>query len=116
MARPLSAILLLQLMGEVVVRATGLPVPGPVLGMVGLLAVLFARPATMARVSPIADGLLRHLSVLFVPAGVGVVGHVAGLGRDGPALFVALVVSTALAIAAGAATFAAVARLLERRE
>ena len=64
---------------------------------------------------PTAQGLLAHLSLLFVPAGVGVVAQIGVLGAHGGALLAALVISTVLAIAAGALTFVAVARLMGRR-
>ncbi|NPC98510.1 CidA/LrgA family protein [Nocardioides sp. zg-DK7169] len=72
-----------QLVGEVVVRLTDLPVPGPVVGMAVLLVLLQVRrsgdDATVVRA---ADGLLRHLQLLFVPAGVGVVAYLAVIRDD----------------------------------
>ncbi|MFC2970058.1 CidA/LrgA family protein [Acidimangrovimonas pyrenivorans] len=108
----LTVILLCQLAGEVAARALGLPLPGPVIGMALLLAALVLSPRLVARVRPVAQGILGNLSLLFVPAGVGVVGHLGVLTREGPALLVALVLSTVLAIAVGALVFAAVARLV----
>jgi holin-like protein len=58
----------------------------------------------------VAETLLGHLSLLFVPAGVGIVGHLDRLGGHGPALMLAIVVSTVLAITVGALVFSAVAR------
>src|ERR1700736_2497870 len=82
MIASLSLILLCQLIGEVAVRALVVPVPGPVIGLVLLLLLLLARDRfpTFAR-GPLANdgvesasrGLLANLSLLFVPAGVGVV-------------------------------------------
>lgn len=111
MIRALSVILLCQLAGEAGARALVLPVPGPVLGL-AILWVLISASAPLADlVRPVGEGLLRHLSLLFVPAGVGVVGHLATLGPQAGALGVAIVVSTALAIAAGALAFVLVAKL-----
>jgi len=63
-----------QLVGEVLVRVTGAPLPGPVAGMVVLLVVLSVRrPRPDAPVLRAADSLLTHLQLLFVPVGVGVV-------------------------------------------
>lgn len=59
--------------GEVVSAALDLPVPGPVLGLLLLLVLLQVQPEP--RAEPVADGLLRLLPLLFVPAGVGVVEH-----------------------------------------
>lgn len=52
-------------------RALTLPVPGPVVGMMLLLALMLMRAPLPAMVEETADGLLKHLSLLFVPAGVG---------------------------------------------
>jgi len=107
----IAALLGFQLLGEVLARALVLPLPGPVIGMALMLAAFLIRPAFARRILPTAQGLLRHLSLLFVPAGVGVIGHADALGRSGPALMLALVLSTVLALAAGALTFVALARL-----
>lgn len=106
-----TILLLFQLAGEVMARGLGLSIPGPVLGLAGLFALLLARPSLATRMSKTANGLLAHLSLLFVPAGVGVVGHLGTFGSDGPALLAALVGSTVLAILAAVAAFLAVARL-----
>jgi holin-like protein len=111
MLHALALILLCQLAGEAVTRASGLPLPGPVLGMGVMLILLAASRRVQAVVIPVGEGLLRHLSLLFVPAGVGVVGHLQTLGSQAFALGVAILVSTALAIAAGAVAFVLVARL-----
>lgn len=110
MLHALLLILACQLVGETAARATGLPLPGPVLGMILLLALMIAFPRIMAVIRPVAQGILGHLSLLFVPAGVGVVGHITTLGGQTLALLAAILVSTLLAIAVGAITFAAVAR------
>lgn len=109
---PALALLLgFQLAGEVTARGLGLTVPGPVLGMAFLLAALVLVPRLADTVRGAATGLLQHLSLLFVPAGVGIVGHLERLGADGPAILLAIVASTVLAIAAGALAFTAVLRL-----
>lgn len=109
---PALALLLgFQLVGEVTARGLGLTVPGPVLGMAFLLlALVLVRPLAEV-VRGAATGLLSHLSLLFVPAGVGVVGHIERLGAQGPAILAAIVLSTGLAIAVGALVFAGVLRL-----
>lgn len=111
MIRALTLILLCQLAGEAAVRALGLPVPGPVLGMVLLWVLLWAIAPLADIVRPVGEGILRHLSLLFVPAGVGIVGHLDLLGPQALALGLAILVSTVLAIAAGALAFVGVARM-----
>ncbi|PPB82095.1 putative effector of murein hydrolase LrgA (UPF0299 family) [Albidovulum inexpectatum] len=111
MIHALLVILSCQLVGEVLARLLPFPLPGPVIGMMTLLAGLALSKRLLALIRPAAQGVLAHLSLLFVPAGVGVIGHLAGLGGHAIGLLVATVVSTALAIAAGAWTFLLVARL-----
>lgn len=106
----LSLILAFQLVGEILSRALDLPLPGPVVGLCLLVAACVLRPALADRLRSTAQGLLAHLSLFFVPAGVGVVAHWPTLRDQGIGLAVAITGSTVLAIAAGAMTFQAVAR------
>jgi holin-like protein len=118
MIEAILLILLCQLSGEAAARLLALPVPGPVIGMallfIGLQFRRVARPeAPPAQASPVgaASGfLLAHLSLLFVPAGVGIVAHLPTLARHGPGLVAALVVSTLLSLAVTALVFAALSR------
>lgn len=109
----LTLLLVFQLVGEGLARALHLPLPGPVIGMALLFAALCALPR-LAAIAPTAQVLLANLSLLFVPAGVGVVGHLATFGSEGPALAAAILGSTLLAILAGVGSFLGVARLLRR--
>lgn len=110
MIASLTTILVFQLIGETLARSLGLPVPGPVIGMALFLAFLMLFPKAAAAIEPTAQGILSHLSLLFVPAGVGIVGHLDKLGTDGVAILVALGVSTAIAIAVAALVFERVDR------
>lgn len=116
----LATLLACQLAGEVLARALGLPVPGPVIGMVLLFAGLLLRGAGAAdgrereapeALSRTADGLLGNLGLLFVPAGVGVVLHLPLLARDWAPLSLAIVAGTLLAVG----TTGLVAQALLRR-
>ncbi len=111
MIHALLVILGCQLVGEVASHSLSLPIPGPVLGMILLAFALQFIPALREVVRPVAQGILAHMSLLFVPAGVGVVGHFAAFGGQGLAIGVAIVGSTVAAIAVGALSFVAVARL-----
>ena len=108
-------LLLFQCAGEAAVRLTGLAVPGPVAAMALLAIVLVARKRTPDSLTVAADGLARHLSLLFVPAGVGVMLHVHRLASEWLPIAVALLASTVLAIAATAVTFAWLVRRQEAR-
>ena len=96
--RGLALLLVLQVVGDGLAHGLHLPVPGPVLGMVLLMIVLRA-PPVRAAVQAIAQLLLAHLSLLFVPVGVGVVTHLDLLARSGVPLLVAIVASTWIGMA-----------------
>lgn len=97
--RALTFLLVLQLAGELLVRGLGWPVPGPVIGMALLFAILLARGGAEAPMQRTAHELLRLLPLFFVPAGVGVMAHLDRLRSEGLAIAVALVASTLLAMA-----------------
>jgi putative effector of murein hydrolase LrgA (UPF0299 family) len=112
----LATLLAFQLAGETLSRGLGLIIPGPVIGMVLLLGFFIAMPKAAAAIQPTAQGLLSHLSLLFVPAGVGIVAHLDKLGADGGPILLALLISTALSIAVGALVFVGLARLVGAKE
>lgn len=114
MIRAIAILLSFQLAGEITARALGLSLPGPVLGFAALFAVFLVWPPLHAMLADTGRGLLAHLSLLFVPAGVGIVRHLSTLGDQSIAVLVAIVASTALAIGTGAAVFVAVDRLVRR--
>lgn len=116
MIHALLVLLACQLAGEAAVRGLGLPLPGPVLGMVVLVGALSLIPRLAEVMRPVTQAILGHMSLLFVPAGVGVVGHFKALEGQGLALGLALVASTVAAITVGALTFAVVARLTGSRD
>ena len=115
----LGLILLCQLVGEAIARGTEIAVPGPVIGLVLCVLLLLARDR-VGRLVPAelrdgtfehtGRGILSHLSLLFIPAGVGVVQRLDVLAGNALAIALALVVSTVLSLAVTAWVFAAVAR------
>ena len=108
--RGLALLLLFQAAGEGLTLALELPFPGPVVGLVLLLIGLrwnwIREPAQAA-----AEVLLAHLSLLFVPVGVGVITHLDLVSRYGPQLLAVIVLSTWI----GMAVTALVLRGLLRR-
>lgn len=96
--RGLAWLLLFQAAGEALARALDLAIPGPVIGLVLLLGGL-RLPFIREPVSITAEFLLAHLSLLFVPVGVGVITHLHILSRHGVQLLVVIVVSTWLGLA-----------------
>ena len=72
MLSALTQLLVFQLAGEVIARALNLPVPGPVLGMLLLFVGLCLRRGVPTALQHGVPAFLQHLSLLFVPAGAGV--------------------------------------------
>ena len=95
----LTLIFLCQLVGEFLVRSVGWSIPGPVLGMIILFAILCVRGGLPDDLSQIAGTLHRYMALLFVPAGAGVILHFRLLGQSFVPIAVALVFSTVLTIA-----------------
>lgn len=92
-------ILTCQLAGEAFVTATGIPFPGPVVGMLIMFVFLLVRRSVPSKLGQVTRALLDNLSLLFVPAGVGVILHLKLLSEDLLPLTAAMVVSTLLTIA-----------------
>jgi len=109
----LAILLGLQLVGEVAVQLSGVPIPGPVVGMVLLFLALRWRGALPDTLRATAETLLSHLSLLFIPAGVGIVQHGARLAEEWLAMTVALVLSTLITVAVTALVMKA---LIRRRD
>ena len=112
MIQHVAVLLCFQLVGVVLSRMALPMLPGPVLGLILCLGTLILWPRLAETIRPTANSILAHLSLLFVPAGVGVVSHWSILTAEGPALLVALVGSTVLALTVAALVFVGVARLM----
>ena len=93
-----TLILICQLIGELIVAALGVPFPGPVIGMVLLFIFLLINRGVPEKMGRVGSALLNHLSLLFVPAGVGVMAHFEVLKLDFVPLSVAMFVSTLFGI------------------
>ncbi len=109
-------IVLFQFVGEAVSIFFPLPVPGPVIGLAMLALLGSALPGVAGEVEAAADLLLANLSLLFVPAGVGILQHLDLLRQELVPLLAVLVLSTALTLAVTALVFVAVSRLSGRGE
>jgi len=121
MIASLGLILLCQLAGEILVRGFAVPLPGPVIGLLLLFGLLLARDrfGLLAR-GPLGDGgvenaskgMLAHLSLLFVPAGVGVIQQLDLITTHGVAMLLVLAGSVLITLVVTVTTFVAAARLL----
>jgi holin-like protein len=101
----LAGLLLFQLAGELISRLAAIPVPGPVIGMVLLVVYLSLRGKVSTEMHAVSSTILQHLSLLFVPAGVGLMLHVARIEAEWPAIAAALVISSVLTLAVTAGVF-----------
>lgn len=110
----LCILLCFQLLGELLVRLLHWPLPGPVLGMGLLLISLGLFKGLTKHMEDAADGLLGHLALLFVPAGVGVLLYLDAISRHWLALAITLVLSTLITLVVTAASMALVMRLLKK--
>jgi holin-like protein len=120
----LQAILILfvcQLAGEGLARGLALSAPGPVIGVALLVLLLALHLKATGRdaldedrfaIASTSDTFLRHLALLFVPAGCGVFALAPVLGPHAPALLLALVVSTIITLVVTVLVFSGVRRLL----
>ena len=98
MLRALTILISCQFVGELAARAAGLPLPGPVIGLLILLVALTLRGGPDKALQDTSTGLLRHLSLLFVPAGVAIVTQLDALAENWFAILVSVAVSTTLGL------------------
>jgi holin-like protein len=94
-----AVLLVFQCLGEGLVFLSKLPIPGPVTGMLLLLAALVAWPRLHRVVESGANELLRHLSLLFLPAGVGIIAAASSGSGHWLAIGAAVVASTLATLA-----------------
>jgi holin-like protein len=106
----ITLLLACQLAGETIRLTTGVPVPGPVIGMALLFAGLVVKGGMPDGLRTTANGILSNLSLLFVPAGVGVMLHVALLKDEWLPLTLALVGSAVVTVGVTALLMAWLAR------
>ena len=131
MLEAIFALFAFQLLGEAMAKGLGLPMPGPVLGMIFMFIGLHSwqwRQESFGEIShssvPQIDGapieitaafILSHLSLLFVPAGVGIISHLQTLSVHGLGLVVALIVSTALSLGVTAIVFERLSKIFSKQ-
>ena len=97
-------------------RGAGLPLPGPVIGMLLLFLLMRLRLPLPPELNDAADVLLKYLALLFVPAGVGAVQHLDRLGSEGVRLGAVILLSTVILLTVTALIFAGLAHVLSADE
>jgi holin-like protein len=88
----------LYLLGEFISSSLGLFVPGNLVGMLLLTLLLFSGFLKVNQIERMADYLLKHLILLFVPAGVGIMVYADSLSGDAAKIIFIVLLSTVLVI------------------
>ena len=102
-----------QLAGELLVLLFGLPIPGPVAGMLLLFTGLVFYGEVPDSLRLPAEGLIRHLALLFVPAGVGLIQHLELVQQEWLVILMTLISSTLITLLFTAFVFQ---RLMPKRQ
>jgi putative effector of murein hydrolase LrgA (UPF0299 family) len=110
MIQGLVQLFIFQALGELVSKFALPFIPGPVLGLVLLLAYLSVRGHVPAAIDLVGGSVLQHLGLLFIPASVGVVLYLPVLQANAWAISAALVVSVVATVAVTAGLLKALAK------
>lgn len=102
MLKAITILLVYQLVGEVITQAFGLPIPGPVIGMVLLFVTLVLRGGPDRELRDTSRQLLQYLSMLFIPAGAGIMLHFGTLQNEWLPILLTATLGTMLVIAISA--------------
>ena len=111
----LTILLIYQLIGEILSQYTGLPVPGPVVGMVLLFLTLLLHGSLTESMEHSSVAFLCHLSLLFVPAGVGIMIHFQRIANEWMPITIALILSTLITMTLSALIMTGMNRLVAKR-
>lgn len=104
MVHAFALLLVFQLVGEAAVQALGLPLPGPLLGLLMLFAGLLLRGGLPEGLNVAAQALLRHLMLLFIPAVTGVMMYFDRIAREWLPFFASCLTGAALTMVVTAVT------------
>jgi len=108
----ITLLFIYELIGEASVLVLPIPVPGPVLGMLLLFLTLLIKGKATPSLENAGTALLSHLSLLFVPAGVGIMVHFDRIRAEWLPIILVLVLSTVLTLIATAVTMQISAHIL----
>jgi len=111
----ITLLLIYQLVGEASVLLLDIPVPGPVVGMLLLFTTLLLRGGGGEQLESTATLLLNNLSLLFIPAGVGMLVHLDLIAAEWLPILLTLILSTLITLSATAAILWLTNRMLTRR-
>lgn len=112
MIQAFAVLLVLQLVGELLVQSLGLPLPGPLIGMLLLFGLLVWRGGVPEPLRKLGEVLLQNMMLLFIPAVAGVMMLFDRVAQEWLPFFVACIGGAAITLAVTALVLQA---LLRRR-
>jgi holin-like protein len=92
-------LIVLQLIGEVISRSCGLPIPGAVIGLILLYLLLWTGRINSDDLGATTGFLHQNLGLLFVPAGVGVIAYLPMIVDEWAILLATILVSVVATLA-----------------
>ncbi|GFZ66332.1 murein hydrolase transporter LrgA [Pseudomonas amygdali pv. eriobotryae] len=96
--RGLTWLVLFQLLGTALNHLFLSILPGPIIGLVLLMAYLVLRGEVSEPISMAASSLLRYLPLLLVPPAVGVMVYASAIAKDFWAIFGTLTLSLMISV------------------
>ena len=96
--RQLCIILVICLAGEAINKFFNLPIPGSVIGMLVLLALLAKGIIKLEMIDGIAKFLLDHLALFFVPPGISLINNLDLLREEWFPILAIILISTIIVI------------------
>lgn len=110
-----SIILSIYFLGELIQKASGLPIPGNVIGMLILFFGLYTGKIKLNMIGKISDFLLENMAFFFLPAGISLITCFALLEGKWTAILVVSLLSTVITLAVTGLTVELVKRFLGRK-
>lgn len=101
----ITVLFIMQLAGEAMARLSGLPLPGPLIGMLLMLAALIAYGRVPEGLLSTCHHLLRHLMLLFIPLVAGIMMYFGPLEKEWIPVLLACILGVALTVVVTALTF-----------
>ncbi len=98
MLKSLTILLAFQALGELLSFSLFPSIPGPVLGLIALLAFFFIKGGVPADIQSTANVFTANLGLLFVPAAVGAVVFWPVLAEFGVVILITLLVSVVVTL------------------
>lgn len=102
----IAALFVCQLLGECIVQSIGLPLPGPLVGMVLLFSGLILYGRVPEKLNSTVSKMLRHMMLFFIPLVAGVMMHAERMAAEWFPFMAACIVGAAVTLIVTSLTFA----------